>query len=343
MKKILAILLATLLLLGMSACGTINDTNIAVLWSDTSEAVSPNSLINAMDRAMYIQSIGYEYYGAEKDQNRQLEQAKNALDAGCSALLVELVDRSAAQQIVDLAKEKSVPVVFFNSIVEEEVLASYEKCYAVTADASSMAKVQGEMILEYVKNTKNLDRNGDGKVTYAKLGTVPFVLKSESVVFEETYVDLADLDPEAVEMIITADDLTAMQVLIDLQSKDFNTDKLTTQSVVLFTVGNEADYKEYVLKDAPADEAELKKHYEANKFLVDLTVVEEEDIAEMIFTTLNVIDTGRIAGTVIVDYDAMAENVAAITANLLKNKEVTKGIEGMDGQVLKVSYTTYGA
>lgn len=68
MKKILAFILVAILALGMAACGAINKTPVAVLWAEGDTAVIPNSLINAMDRAMYIENIAYQYYGAEGDQ-----------------------------------------------------------------------------------------------------------------------------------------------------------------------------------------------------------------------------------------------------------------------------------
>ena len=130
MKKLIAILLALVMTLGLCAC-SVNDGEVSVLWAGAEDhAVIPDSLINAMDRAMYIEKISYKYYAASGDQNAQTKQAENCLANGCSALVVELVDAAAAQTIVDMAKAKNVPVVFFGTAVDQTVVDSYVKCVA---------------------------------------------------------------------------------------------------------------------------------------------------------------------------------------------------------------------
>lgn len=343
MKKLITLVLAAMMLLSLAACGTINDNEVAILWNDEGVAKNPNSLINAMERAMYIENISYKHYGAKGDQTKQVAQAQEALDAGCSVLMVNLVDASAAQQITDMAKEKKVPVVFFGCEVEQTVLDSYDKCLAVSTDAASLAKVQGNMISKYAgDNAKDLDRNDDGKISYACVGEISVKLSAKGVKFEEVSLDLTSLNPKKVELIITADDALALDTLVALQAQDYNTNKLTTHYVPLFTVGNNVDYKAYVLADAPKGEAERKAHYEANRYLVDLTTVEEADLEEMIYTTTNVIDGGRITGTALEDYDAVAAAAAAIARNLIQGKDALKDVEHAKGSSVTIPYTTYG-
>ena len=122
MKKILAFALCFVILLGLGAC-KINKNEVSVLWSgDQNRAVDPNSLINAMDRALHIENIVYKHYAASGDQAKQTQQAQAAVNAGCAALMVELVDPAAAQPIVDMAKAKNIPVVFFGCSVDAAVI-----------------------------------------------------------------------------------------------------------------------------------------------------------------------------------------------------------------------------
>lgn len=385
MKKIIAIVLLAALTLSLAACGTINKSDVAVLWSGADTAQIPNSLINAMDRAMYIENLGYTYYGAEGDAAKQLTQAQEALDAGCAALMVELVDPASAQQIVDLAKAKDVPVIFFGCDVDKAVTESYGKCVVVSTDPDTLATAYFDMVSEYVlKNTEvkkssddDLDLNDDGKISYVTVGEIaltestaveknkdgePKLEKDGSytkavelvkldVAFEAletveeskksglfggttTYRHLQTADGDAVELILAADDQQAMTVLLALQERKLNANELATCFVPVFTVGNEVDYKAYVLENAPEDAEALKAHYEANKFLVDLTTVKEEDLAAMIYTTVNVIDSGRITGTVMEDYDAIAVAAAEACAALVTGKGVEKA-------VIEVPYTAY--
>ncbi len=362
MKKIVSLLLAVLFafsVLSLVGCGKINDANVAVLWSGEGTATNPNSLINSMDRAMYIERIAYEHYGAKGDAAEQVKQAKDALDAGCVALIVELVTPVIAQEIVDAAKAKDVPVVFIaGSLVgSDSLVASYDKCVIISSDLSTVSDVQGEMIADYVKaNFGKMDKNGDGKITYFAydLGviSVPAVKKANELLATEDYkvkgadkkeinavveaanvdlMDLVNVPVETYELILTADDSTAFEVLRKLQGKDYNTDKLTTHFVPVITVGDDMDYKAYVVEQG-------KDNYEANKYLVDLTTVSEEDLEAMIYTTRNVISAGRLAGTVIADDDAIAGAAAKIVANMIKGKDALDGVasEVKEGEAASV-------
>ena len=86
---------------------------------------------------------------------------------------------------------------------------------------------------------------------------------------------------------------------------------------------------------------ESLEYFENNRFLVDMTALKAEEVGAMIYVTVNVIDDGRITGTAMADYDAIAEGVAAISANLLKGKDATKGIDNMKDRILRISYTAY--
>ena len=88
MKKFIAFVLIATMLLGLAACGAINETEVSILWSDLSYnedgsiAMVPNSLINAIERAMYIENINYTHYDGNNDQPTQFKQATDALNAG---------------------------------------------------------------------------------------------------------------------------------------------------------------------------------------------------------------------------------------------------------------------
>jgi len=334
---------------------------------------------------MYIESIDYTYYGAQGDAAKQLQQAQEALDAGCAALLVEPVDAAAAQQFVELAKTKSVPVLFFGKAVDDSVAAGYDKCYIVKTDAETLNSTYFELVSEYVlKNTEikkskadDLDLDDDGKISYVTVGSIALaettaiekdkegepklekdgsykkaveLVKLEAsfadLQLEETteeagglfggattYRKLKTADGKTVELLLVEDDVQAKDVLVSLLDKGMNADQLATCFVPVFTVGNTVDYKALALEGAPSEEEARKAHLESKKFLCDLTTVEAEDLDEMIFTTINVIGTGRISGTAMEDYDGIAEAAAKACAAVVKGEKTDA--------VIKVSYTTY--
>lgn len=325
MKKLIAIVLIAVMALGLAACGTINDSEVSILWSDDGIVKIPNSLINAMERAMYTESISYAHYGAAGDQAAQTAQAEEVLSKGCAALLVNLVDGSAAQSIVDMAKAKNVPVIFFDCEVDAAVISGYDKCALVNADITSIPAVQGQQIGEYVaENYKKLDRNGDGKISYAAIGDVQSVPDADAVLAVEdktTLEAIAGADMAAVlaanndengnmvELVITDNDAVALEVLRALQAIDYNTTRLNTHCIPLFTVGNTTDARAFT----------------------DTSAMTEEEKAELIYTVTDLIGAGKVAGTVAEDYDSIAAAVAALARSMVKG-------EAIDANTVAVPY-----
>lgn len=398
MKKWIAILLLAAMTLSLAACGNVNDAPVAILWSGEGEVKVPNSLINAMERAMYIEKVSYEHYGANGNLDTQVQQAKQALDSGCSALMVELVfdvASIAAKTIVEAAKAKNVPVVFFNCEVSDEVLASYDKAVLVATDADTKVTVYSQLIVDtLVKENKKFgiiatgtyafnedyDRNEDGKITCVPLGLtsaavveeVNKLLKEKNLPELEIVLTL-DLDflnvefdadkaiEQGVELILTDSDPAAQEVLLALQEKGYNSDKLKTHCIPIFTVGNSVDYKALVMQDMPkpphgldtedkAEKKAMKKWWGSDEMdewkrntrtLCDLSALEWSELNAYLYTTTDVIGDGRLAGTTMEDYDAIATTAAAVISNLLTGKAATEGIEGATEKKALISYTTF--
>ena len=93
------------------------------------------------------------YYDGNGNQTTQTEQVQTAITKGAKAIIVNIVNTGsddAAQNIVNLAREKGIPVVFFNRSVNEEVIKSYDKCIMVGTDYEMAGHMQGELIGNYV-------------------------------------------------------------------------------------------------------------------------------------------------------------------------------------------------
>lgn len=381
MKKLIAIALIAVMLMGLAACGTINEAEVAILWSGDGVVHVPNSLINTMERAMYIENIAYCHYGANGDQAAQTAQAVKALEDGCAALMVELVDVSAAQEILDAAKAKNIPVVFFNCDVEETVVSGYDKCALVNTDTESLAGVYGELVCASIlKEKKGLfskevtysinedaDRNEDGSISYFAIGDVSAVVDAINVKLDEaglpaliaagtvdtaeavealtesSYVNadekemgLLNHEGVSIDLILTADDATAQEVLVALQAKGYNKDRLTTHCIPVYTVGNTADYKALVLADRPDgahEDEHVQEYYKSMQYIVDLRNVEEDALDVMLYSTGDIIGDGRLTGAVVEDYDAISVAAAELLRSMLKNEPVAS-------QITKIAYTT---
>ena len=92
--------------------------------------------------------IGLFRYNAAGSQVLQNEQVKEMLEKDCDVLCVNLVDRTAPSEIIDMAKKKNVPIIFFNRELVEEDLSQWNQLYYIGADAKQSGILQGEMALE---------------------------------------------------------------------------------------------------------------------------------------------------------------------------------------------------
>lgn len=187
-----------------------------------------------------------------------------------------------------------------------------------------------------IGNTEIKKPKDDGKISYVTVGEIELAgLKAiEKEKNGEPKPEKDGSYTKVVEAILVADDVQAKDFLIALQNMGMNTDQPATCFDPLFTVGNSTDYRALILEGAPAEVEARAEHLEKNKLLCDLTTVKEEDLANMIFTTLNVIDTGHISGTVIEDDDAIAVTAASAVASILKG-------EAPQENVYAIPYSTY--
>lgn len=182
-KASLLFCLSLLLLFNLSACGNAGEKKakkkikIGVTLYDSYDTFL-TGYMRAFDKEVAEKRAeGYEVnvlqYNAAGSQAMQNEQVEEMLQNSCDVLCVNLVDRTAPSEIIDMAKKKDVPVIFFNRELVEEDLNQWNKLYYVGADAKQSGVLQGELVLEDVKDAEKegqlppeLDRNGDGKLQY---------------------------------------------------------------------------------------------------------------------------------------------------------------------------------
>ena len=70
------------------------------------------------------------------------------LEKDCDGLCLNLLDRTAPSEIIDMAKKKNVPIIFFNRELVDEDLAQWNQLYYIGADAKQSGILQGEMAAE---------------------------------------------------------------------------------------------------------------------------------------------------------------------------------------------------
>ena len=179
MKKILAIVLALVLVLGLAACGAkapaAKGDKVVVFWYDESD-VFMGVVRDNMNKEFEALGITPDNQFAANNQTTQLDQIKTAVAGGASVLVVNQVTSGATDTTEDiLAAAGDIPVVFFNRPIgldgsEIPVLEANPKVAFLGTDAPVAGHMQGKMIGEYViANYDTVDINKDGKISYAMM------------------------------------------------------------------------------------------------------------------------------------------------------------------------------
>lgn len=172
MKRLLAIVLTLICIASLTACNSgsgSSDGEISVFYYTYSDTYI-SSVRSAMDKILKDAGKTFNNYDANGNQTTQTEQVTTAIAKGSKLLIVNVVDtgsNDAAQNIIEQARAKNIPVIFFNRSVDESVVSSYDKCVFVGTDYEMAGHMQGKMIGEYVlENYDKIDLNGDGKISY---------------------------------------------------------------------------------------------------------------------------------------------------------------------------------
>ena len=181
-KKIAAGMLCCRCILGVNGCGQADSDNsqnvyVGVTYYDQSD-IFLNELLDCFKKEIQDleseeKKISVTIQGAGGSQRTQDDQVKELIDGGCNVLCVNLVDRTDPSEIIDLAREKQVPIIFFNREPVAEDMAQWEQLYYVGAKAEESGTMQGEMAAEAIKANPQVDRNKDGKIQYVVLEGEP--------------------------------------------------------------------------------------------------------------------------------------------------------------------------
>jgi len=105
-----------------------------------------------------------------KNQLVQNDQVEDFIERGYDVICVNIVDRTDATVIIEKAKSADVPIIFFNREVVEDDLNRFDKLYYVGAKAEESGIIQGEIVLEALKEKfEQVDLNQDGVIQYVML------------------------------------------------------------------------------------------------------------------------------------------------------------------------------
>lgn len=168
-KRILFLALVLCVILAfIPSCGG-GSEDVSVFYYTFSDTYI-SGVRTSMDKLLRREGLNYHNYDANGNQSVQTEQIDTAIAKGTKLLVVNIVDTGsddAARTIIEKAKAKDIPVIFFNRSVSENIVKSYEKCVFVGTDYEMAGVMQGELIGSYLlDNYNSYDLNQDGVISY---------------------------------------------------------------------------------------------------------------------------------------------------------------------------------
>lgn len=279
---------------------------------------------NAMTAESEKLGATIEIADGRDDQNTQDAQIDGFLSGDVNVLIVNLVDRMAAQSVVDKAKSANIPVVFINREPTLEVLNTYNKAYYVGAKAEESGVFSGQLIADYFKSHPEADKNHDGKLQFVLLrgqnGHQDMILRSKHSV--ETIRD-AGIEPvELAGAIANWDKLEAMKIM----------------NAFIMSIGPEnieaviANNDEMALG---AIEALKAQDYNAGNPEMYIPVVGVDANA----SALEAMDKGEMLGTVLNDADNQGIAAVRLAVALAEGKDISAiGYPVTDGKYIWVPY-----
>ena len=110
--------------------------------------------------------VTIDFTDSKADQTTQNNNIDMYITKEYNALAINMQERSAADVVIEKAKNANIPVVFFNTEPFEEAMAMWDKVYYVGAKAEESGLMQGKAMVDYWNSHPEADKNGDGIVQY---------------------------------------------------------------------------------------------------------------------------------------------------------------------------------
>jgi methyl-galactoside transport system substrate-binding protein len=364
LKKLSALLLSGCMLLSLAACGGSTGSSAAPADNGSAAASTAaegtgdaataegevsvfyytyadtyiSSVRTALDAQLTAAGVNYQDYDSNGSQTTQTEAIQTAISKGSSLLVVNLVDsgsEDAATNIINMAKEKNIPVIFFNRAVStaddggESVISSYDKCAFIGTDYEMAGHMQGQMIGDYlVANFDALDLNGDGKISYV-------MFKGDEANAEA--IARTQYGVEDADKVLTDAGKPALEFYDSANSNKYLVDQNGTWSAQAAT-----DYMQTI----------LSQYSEANNNMIELVIANNDDMALGAISALQnagynkegatyipvfgvdatdaakeKIADGSMTGTIKQDAEGMANTIAAVVQNFQGGKATFDGVD----------------
>lgn len=350
MKKIILMILVLLTVLSsFVSCGG-GSEDVSVFYYTYSDTYI-SSVRGEMNDILKASGLDYHNYDANSNQTTQTEQVDTAIAKGTKMLIVNIVDTGsddAAKTIVAKAKSASIPLIFFNRSVSEEVVKSYDKCVFVGTDYEMAGHMQGELIGRYVsENFEKIDLNGDGKISYClfkgQQGNAEAEARTKYAVEDANKVLAKNGKPP----LTFYDSKNTNGYLVD-QGGNWSNAEANNYMKTILSAYSEAGKNMVELIIANNDEMALGAISALNEAgynkeggkVIPVFGIDATDAAK------NKINSGAMTGTIKQDAEGMAEAIVKIVNNFIGEMDAFDGIDEenvLDGWRINIPYSAYTA
>ncbi len=327
MKKKLIPLLAFGLVGVLAACATPKngEANVFIYqYSDTYITTVRTALEDEFDTL----DIKATFQDGANIQQTQTQQIDSAIAAGSSLLIVNPVDVSTGEAVLEKAKNVDTPVIFFNREVNDAAV-NWEKAAFVGTDPDEAGVMQGQILAEALivdgKLNPTWDQNGDGVINYVMLRAEPGNPEADGRT--KYSVDVCN---EALE----AAGLEPLHRLTEDFNANWNKDtaqQTTANWISTYGLpGTEGKDTPIELIIANNDDMALGAIAALGQANWNVAGGENKVLVIGVDATaagLSAIDEGTMYGTVKQDGEAMAKCIAALAKNALDGKDFLDGTD----------------
>ncbi len=356
MKKLLALLLAMVMALGLVAIASA-EGEVQVFWYTFGDPYL-TSVREALDAALTAKGLAFNNNDGNSDQTVQSGQIDTAATSGTKVLVVNLAQSGAdgiAKNISDVAKNAKIPLVFFNRAIAQddavaaEIIKDNGMAAFIGTNYEEAGIMQGKMIGDYlVANYDAVDLNKDGVISYVMFkgdeANLEAIARTKYGVEDANKVLAAAGKPE----LKFYDDANASKYLVDQNGSWSNTASFEYMTTILSQY-NEANNNMVELVIANNDDMALG----AINSLINIGWNTGEEGAKVLpvfgvdatATAVELINKGQMTGTIKQDALGMADAVASVVANLAEGKPTFEGLNEayvqVDGWKIAIPYAYY--
>ncbi len=280
------------------------------------EIVKEKELLGAISNRQLV----VDFIDGRNQSDLQLSQIEESIEDGYDALAVNLVDRSQAAKVIEMAKAADTPIVFFNREPVQVDMARWDKTYYVGSKGEDAGRIQGEIVVNTWNKNPAIDKNGDEVLQYIMLEGQPG--HQDAILRTETSVKAIETSGIETELLV-AD--TANWQRQEAKEKMLNYLDIFRDEVEFIISNND-------MMAIGAIDAMKELEFEKEDY-IPIVGVDAIDIA------VAALERGELVGTVYNDHVKQGQMVLRLSYYLAIDEDPRNYIEEIeDGKYYRVEY-----